>query len=155
MFFGSCNSPLRQVASSCNIRFMNGLRWLLMFQHQRDIISRYTMSHQRRDALWQKSLHCHRNVMTITESKHALFHAVNLSANIAVRSRATSVTASSVEFFVNVYFVTTKPRKETSKNRFADSKCLEQSLYRLYAVRTVSCHAVCSFPTLAATCHTR
>lgn len=37
----------------------------------------------------ENSLICHQIVITITESTHALFYAVNLSANIAVSSRAT------------------------------------------------------------------
>jgi hypothetical protein len=42
----------------------------------------------------ENSLNCLRSVMTITESKHALFHVVDLSAKIAVSGHVTTCECS-------------------------------------------------------------
>jgi hypothetical protein len=47
---------------------MNGLLWRLMFKHQHDAVSRYTMSYWRQEAIAYKKFAGHRIAMMITRA---------------------------------------------------------------------------------------
>jgi hypothetical protein len=69
-----------------------------MFQHHHDVISRNVVSATGGNS--KNSFISHRTVVTITVPWHALFHAIDFSAKIAVNRRAASATAPQSNFLL-------------------------------------------------------